>query len=87
MSDGVVAINVRYLPTVHRATHYLLTHRKYQEMDVGLNVRYDNYAPWTEAGRLVAGKSKKRITAPITIAISARLRIGSLIGTFTQTFC
>lgn len=57
--NGILAINDCHLPAVHRAIQFHLTHRKYEEMDVGLDVRYDNYAPWKEPGRLLVGRSKK----------------------------
>jgi predicted O-methyltransferase YrrM len=40
---GVIAFNDCHYPSVHRAIGFLLTHRRYEELDVGLPVRRVGY--------------------------------------------
>lgn len=56
--NGIVGFNDCHLTAVTKTINFVLSHRKYEEIDVGLSIRYSDYTPFREVKRLLTGKSR-----------------------------
>lgn len=56
---GTVAFNDCWMEAVDRVMHFVLSHRKYEEIDVGLPFQAVNYNKLTERIRKFRGKDKR----------------------------
>ncbi|MCI0710618.1 MAG: class I SAM-dependent methyltransferase [Chloroflexi bacterium] len=56
--NGVVAFNDCAMPAIHKVMGYVMTHRKYEEMDVGLKADYLSRSPVETLRRTILRISK-----------------------------
>ena len=59
-AGGVVGFNDCGWPAVEKAIRFVMTHRKYEELDVGLPPRYQGYSRRREMLRMLAFATKKQ---------------------------
>lgn len=57
-AGGVVGFNDCHMTAVDRAIKFVLSHRKYEEINVGLPVEYADYTPLREIKRITGGNPR-----------------------------